>query len=375
MSGDPDPLYISARTALLDAADALAEQLDALVLVGAQAIYLQSGHAEFGAAEHTTDADFCVSPAALTDAPLLPGLLKARGFSPGEHPGAWSSPDGIPVDLMVPEALAGPGSRGARLGPHGKRAARRAKGLEGALVDRWPITIPSLHPEVERSVEMLVAGPAALLVAKTHKIAERIGAADRVRDKDALDVLRLLQATETATLAVGLARLADDQLSRAVTAEAVAHLAPLFGNPQAPGIGMAVRAGRLNAEADVISASFTALVCDLLTVTTRTGLTNGPPFAGRVTSRRTLGGTTGMLSRGSEWNRWDPAHPQSRHDSERPVPRSRSVEWLPWDSRGGDSDHPRNRRGGLLPNRQLRESPDVQGNRTTSRCPTHFSQH
>ena len=26
---------------------------------------------------------------------------------------------------MVPEALAGPGSRGARLGPHGKRVARR----------------------------------------------------------------------------------------------------------------------------------------------------------------------------------------------------------------------------------------------------------
>ena len=108
MSGGADPLYISARTALLDAADALAEQLDALVLVGAQAIYLQTDHVEFAAAEYTTDADFCVSPAALTDAPLLPSLLKARGFSPREHPGAWSSPDGVPVDLMVPEALAGP---------------------------------------------------------------------------------------------------------------------------------------------------------------------------------------------------------------------------------------------------------------------------
>ena len=30
MSGGPDPLYVRARTALLDAADALAEQLDAL---------------------------------------------------------------------------------------------------------------------------------------------------------------------------------------------------------------------------------------------------------------------------------------------------------------------------------------------------------
>ena len=137
MSGGPDPLYVRARTALLDAADALAEQLDALVLVGAQAIYLHTGRADFPTAEYTTDADFCLAPTVLTAAPLLPGLLEARGFVLGEHPGAWSSPDGIPVDLMVPEALAGSGKRGARLGPHGKRAARRAKGLEGSLVDRY----------------------------------------------------------------------------------------------------------------------------------------------------------------------------------------------------------------------------------------------
>ena len=279
MSGGPDPLYVRARTVLLDAADALAEQLDALVLVGAQAIYLHTGRADFAVAEYTTDADFCVAPAVLTDAPLLPGLLKARGFLPGEHPGAWSSPDGIPVDLMVPEALAGPDSRrGARLGPHGKRAARRAKGLEGAIVDRKLMTIPSLHSGEERSVAMLVAGPSALLVAKIHKIAERIGAAGRIRDKDALDVLRLLQATETATLAAGLAQLADDGLSAGVTAEAVSRLAPLFGNRQAPGIGMAVRAGRPNVEPDVIAASFTALVSELLTATARGRMGNEGPL-------------------------------------------------------------------------------------------------
>ena len=264
MSGGLDPLYVRARTVLLDAADALSEQLDALVLVGAQAIYLHTGRADFAVAEYTTDADFCVAPEVLTDKPLLPGLLEARGFSLGQHPGAWSSPDGIPVDLMVPEGLAGSRSRGARLGPHGKKAARRAKGLEGALVDRKRMKIPSLHPGAERSVVMLVAGPAALLVAKVHKIAERIGTADRVRDKDALDVLRLLQATETTTLATGLAKLADDELSAAVTADAVSRLAPLFGSPRAPGIAMAVRAARPNVDADVVSASFTALVADLL---------------------------------------------------------------------------------------------------------------
>ena len=163
---------------------------------------------------------------------------------------------------MVPEALAGPGSRGARLGPHGKRVARRAKGLEAALVDRKLTKIISLTPGVERSVEMLVAGPTALLVAKVHKIAERTG--DRITDKDALDVLRLLQATETATLAARLMDLADDMVSAEVTTEAVSQLEPLFGSPNAVGISMAVRAARADAEADMISASFTTLVSDLL---------------------------------------------------------------------------------------------------------------
>lgn len=40
------PLYIVARTVLLDALDALGEQRDAVVLVGAQAIYLHAGDAD-----------------------------------------------------------------------------------------------------------------------------------------------------------------------------------------------------------------------------------------------------------------------------------------------------------------------------------------
>ena len=267
MSGDPDPLYVRARDALLDAADALAEQLDAVVLVGAQAIYLHTGDADFAAAEYTTDADFCIAPAVLSDTPLLSDLLKARGFLSGTDPGEWLSPDRIRVDLMVPEALAGAGSRGARLGPHGKTAARRGKGLEGALIDRERMQIQSLDPRVERSVAMLVAGPAALLVAKVHKLAERAGSGDRATDKDALDILRLLQDTDTDTLAGGLARLRDNELSAAVTAEALSQLRPLFGTPQAVGIRMAIRAVGLNADEEVIAASFAVLVSDLLAAT------------------------------------------------------------------------------------------------------------
>jgi len=263
MPGVPDPLYVRARRALLDAVEALADHRDALVLVGAQAIYLHTGDADLAVAEYTTDADFTVSPADLADAPLLADLLGARGFTPREHPGGWLSPDGIYVDIMVPEHLAGPGTRGARLGPHGKRAARRAKGLEGALVDRGLRTIAALDPDDERTVELLVAGPGALLVAKVHKIAERVGAQDRVRDKDALDVLRLLRAVDTDDLAARLRTLRSDPLSGAVTTEALKHLPQLFDSSDSAGVAMAIRSAGSAEDAAVIARSFVALVEDL----------------------------------------------------------------------------------------------------------------
>src|SRR5436853_2555871 len=83
MPGEPDPLYVLARRALLDALDALRSQLDAIVLVGAQAIYLHTGDADLAVAEYTTDADFALRPDDLADAPLLGDLLAARGFMPG----------------------------------------------------------------------------------------------------------------------------------------------------------------------------------------------------------------------------------------------------------------------------------------------------
>ena len=111
---------------------------------------------------------------------------------------------------------------------------------------------------------MYVAGPGALLVAKTHKIAERAETTSRIEDKDALDVLRLLRATDTADLARRITLLARHELSSAVTGEAVAYLPTLFGRSDAVGIEMAARAAGLNAEVDVIAASMIALTSDLL---------------------------------------------------------------------------------------------------------------
>lgn len=259
----PDPLYVRARSALLDAVEALDAHLAAVVLVGAQAIYLHAGDAELAVAEYTTDADFTVSPHDLADEPLLADVLEQAGFIAREHPGGWISPDGIYVDVMVPEALAGSGSRGARLGPHGKRAARRAKGLEGALVDRDRQMITALDPSDQRQITMWVAGPGALLVAKMHKIAERVDHNDRVRDKDALDVLRLLRAVDTDDLAARLRTLRADELAGPVTEEALDLLPRLFGSEASDGVVMAVRAAGGAEDPATIAGSFVALVDDL----------------------------------------------------------------------------------------------------------------
>ncbi len=113
---------------------------------------------------------------------------------------------------------------------------------------------------------MHVAGPGALIVAKVHKIAERVSASDRINDKDALDVLRLFQATDTDDLASRLVQLGSHDLSAEVTAEAIEHLNPLFGNQRATGVTMAVRAAGRTADPDTVTASFLALVSDLLAV-------------------------------------------------------------------------------------------------------------
>ncbi len=260
-----DPLYVRARAALLDAAEALGAHLDAFVLVGAQAVYLHTGDADLAVAEYTTDADFAISPVELAAAPLIHELLEDAGFTLREHPGAWLSPGGIYVDLMVPDTLAGPGTRGARLGPHGKRAARRAKGLEGALVDRDKHTIGALDRADTRTVSMWVAGPGALLVAKVHKIAERVDTRDRVRDKDALDVFRLLRAVDTDILAGRLRRLLDHELTRSVTQDAIALFPQLFAEPQSDGVQMAVRAAGAGEDAATVAGSVIALVEDLRT--------------------------------------------------------------------------------------------------------------
>lgn len=71
MPGNGDDLNVLARRALLDALEALEEQRDALILVGAQAIYMHTGDAELAVAATTLDADLVIDPTLLKSAPAL----------------------------------------------------------------------------------------------------------------------------------------------------------------------------------------------------------------------------------------------------------------------------------------------------------------
>jgi hypothetical protein len=101
-------------------------------------------------------------------------------------------------------------------------------------------------------------------VAKVHKITERVGTVDRVRDKDALDVLRLLRAVETGFLADRLSLLGATPVSAGVTAEAIDRLPLLFGSTSAEGVRMAVRAAGPDEAPATIASSLVALIRDLL---------------------------------------------------------------------------------------------------------------
>ncbi|MFZ1412708.1 MAG: hypothetical protein WAS07_14755 [Micropruina sp.] len=157
---EPTDLLVRARSALIDAVVALDEQRDAVIVIGAQAVYLRTGKLDVALAETTKDSDIALDPRALVDDPRVETAMRAAGFFPSAEgqPGSWVNPAGIPVDLMVPAALAGPGRpslRGARLPPHDRRAMRRARGLEAVLIDNEEMEIQSL---TQRTVAVCARG-------------------------------------------------------------------------------------------------------------------------------------------------------------------------------------------------------------------------
>ena len=106
----------------------------------------------------------------------------------------------------------------------------------------------------------------ALSIAKLHKIAERVAERDqrRLDDKDALDILRLLQSTDTSRLAATATRLLEADIVRDVTREALVVLKDHFTDARAAGPQMAGRAAGVLMPADEVTQSCAALASDLL---------------------------------------------------------------------------------------------------------------
>lgn len=242
---------------LLDALDALAAHGSAVVLAGAHAVYARTGSAELDAsvAPFTSDADLALDPRLLGPDPRIDEAMAAAGFRLTAEPGIWTARTlvgeeivEIPVDLLVPEALAGSGRRAARLPEHGRNAARRTPGLEAGVVDRSVLRIASLEPHVDQRVRSVsVAGVPALFVAKAHKISERLvdaqrGRPGRLKPKDASDVIRLMQAVSPDEVGRRLKAIAGDPVAGQSVREGVDHLRQLFGRRRSPGVDLAVTA-------------------------------------------------------------------------------------------------------------------------------------
>ncbi len=212
-----------ARRVLLDALDALGQHRDAIVLVGAQAVALRVGDGDLAVTPYTTDGDLVMDPAVLAEIPPLEHALLDAGFYPKtkDSVGVWLTTRktsqqvdaNMAIDLLVPAQVSpGTGRRAARLPGHDTRAARIVRGLDGAIVDADVMKLAALEADDARTIDVRVAGPAALVVAKVHKIDDRKDS-DRQSDKDALDVLRLLRGTETDELVARWAKLLSDKRS------------------------------------------------------------------------------------------------------------------------------------------------------------------
>jgi hypothetical protein len=276
--------YVAARRVLLDAASALLKRPDPVVLIGSQAIYARTGSADFdvAVAPYTTDADLALNPDVLGADPQVEAVMTAAGFTRPSNPGRWvktvslgtGEPLTVPVDLMVPEAVAGEGSRSAHLPGQAKNAARRGRGLEAALIDNSRLVIGSFQADDTRKVDVAVASVAALMIAKAHKLGERVNdehkRPEAVKAKDASDVYRLTQAESGVVIGQQLRKLAGhamagESVQEGSVQEGVDYLRRLFSRRGQRGVQLAVQAlSRGGVEPATVEAVLTAYFAQVL---------------------------------------------------------------------------------------------------------------
>ena len=119
---------------------------------------------------------------------------------------------------------------GASGSPWQQGRTTRTRTSRRHLVDKDPITISALDSGDPRSITVDVAGVAALMVAKAHKLHDRVDRPSRLDDKDAADVFRMMQVTTPATVGIKLAGAARGIRRRdPPTVAAVGYINELFG--------------------------------------------------------------------------------------------------------------------------------------------------
>lgn len=266
--------YIEARRVLLDVLTALEPHLEAVVLVGAQAVYLRTEGRIAGYQPFTTDADIVLDPTRLGSVPPLGRAMTAAGLTLTEEPGIWEArltradfDDEIvvPVDLIVPEELAPKaGRRAARLpGEHGKATARKSSGLAAAVVDNSAVEIRALDRSDGRCPTVNVAGYGALFVAKLHKLGDRLATQERLQPKDAGDIYRMFDAVGPDDLAAVIQVLLDEPRSAATTTKALSYFEELFATGASVGVRLAAEALRAVLPTETVVAA-TLAYCDAL---------------------------------------------------------------------------------------------------------------
>jgi hypothetical protein len=204
----------AARRVLSEALCATRPQAAALVVVGAHAIYSNPALHDSRFPDFTVDADIVVDPEELVSGPGLDQLLIKR-FRHGRTPGKWVpvhaatfGGDFVDLDILAARTFADDLDLFKEIAHDGTTTVRREIGLELALLD-WVWTDWSLAGwESRYRLRVRVAGPSALLVAKTMKLTDRLerdlsqissGEVPLKYRKDAIDLLRLLTCRRDVT--------------------------------------------------------------------------------------------------------------------------------------------------------------------------------
>lgn len=231
----------TARKALLDTLEALEMHLEALVLVGAQAVYLHTQDFISEVAPATVDADFALDVTKLESSPDIELVLLKSNFAYSEtgNPGQWVTPEGIPVDIMVPRKTSGRIGKGRspRLEGHSNKSVRITQGLEGCVVSYQEMIVTSLSPQDTRSFQIKVANGASIIIAKCFKIAEHLEQERKIESKDSFDVYRLLSHLPIQQLVNEFNELLTNDISREVTLQGLDYFKRLFtAGTVAPGV-------------------------------------------------------------------------------------------------------------------------------------------